>query len=157
RLHRLDRRTGHLEVLTGSVPWDVDAFEISPDGKHLAYSVNEDGISRLSVLNLPDLSFVALPELPRGVASAPLFSLDGTRIALSIWNATSPNDAYVVDLKTRRADRWTQSETGGVPPQSIIAPQLIRYPTFDQVDGMARKVPAFVYRPAGAGPFPVVI
>jgi dipeptidyl aminopeptidase/acylaminoacyl peptidase len=157
RLHRLDRRTGHLEVLTGSVPWDVDAFEISPDGRHLALNINEDGISRLSVLNLPDLSFVALPELPRGVASGPLFSLDGTRIALSIANAINPNDAYVVDLKTRRAERWTQSETGGVPKQSFIAPELIRYPTFDKVDGAPREVPAFVYRPAGPGPFPVVI
>ena len=157
RLHRLDRGTGRLEVLTGSVPWDVDAFEISPDGKHLALSVNEDGISRLSVLNLPDLSFVALPELPRGVASAPLFSLDGTRVALSIANATNPNDAYVVDLKARRAERWTQSETGGVPAQTFIAPELIRYPTFDAVDGAPREVPAFLYRPKGAGPFPVVI
>ncbi len=145
RLHRLDRSTGRLEVLTGSVPWDVDAFEISPDGKHLALSVNEDGISRLSVLNLPDLSFVALPELPRGVASAPLFSLDGTRVALSIANATNPNDAYVVDLKARRAERWTQSETGGLPVRTFIAPELIRYPTFDEVDGTrARSAGIFV-------------
>jgi len=157
RLHRLERSTGRMQVLTGSVPWDVDAFEISRDGRRLALTVNEDGISRLSVLNLPDLTFVALPQLPEGVASAPLFSLDGTRLALSITNATNPNDVYVIDLKTRRAERWTQSETGGLQAESFIAPELVRYPTFDQVDGAPREVPAFVFRPPGSGPFPVVV
>jgi hypothetical protein len=39
--------------LTGSVPRDVEAFDISPDGG--CASVNEDGTSRLSVLNLRPL------------------------------------------------------------------------------------------------------
>jgi dipeptidyl aminopeptidase/acylaminoacyl peptidase len=36
-------------------------------------------------------------------------------------------------------------------------PELIDYPTFDEVDGQPRRIPAFVYRPAGEGPHPVII
>jgi len=36
-------------------------------------------------------------------------------------------------------------------------PELIGYPTFDEVDGKPRVIPAFYYKPAGEGPFPVVI
>ncbi len=34
---------------------------------------------------------------------------------------------------------------------------MIRYETFDQVDGRPRTIPAFLYQPRGDGPFPVLI
>ena len=34
---------------------------------------------------------------------------------------------------------------------------MIHYPTFDEVDGEPRRIPAFVYRPEGEGPFPVIV
>jgi acetyl esterase/lipase len=157
RLHRLHLQSGRLRVLTGAVPWNIDEFEISPDGRYLAAIVNEDGYSRLSVMTLPDFTFVALPELPDGVAGAPQFSPDNKRLALSMANATSPNDVYVVDLEARQLERWTHSEAGGLSATNFMAPELIRYPTFDQVNGAQREVPAFFYRPEGPGPFPVVI
>jgi dipeptidyl aminopeptidase/acylaminoacyl peptidase len=43
------------------------------------------------------------------------------------------------------ADRWTESETGGLDMLSFPDPKLIRYQTFDD-----RKIPAFVYRPPAA-------
>jgi dipeptidyl aminopeptidase/acylaminoacyl peptidase len=33
----------------------------------------------------------------------------------------------------------------------------VRYPTFDRAGGQQREIPAWVYRPAGAGPHPVLI
>jgi dipeptidyl aminopeptidase/acylaminoacyl peptidase len=48
--------------------------------------------------------------------------------------------------------RWTHSEVGGLDPERFVTPALIEYPSFDD-----RRIPAFVYRPAGAGPHPVVI
>ena len=36
-------------------------------------------------------------------------------------------------------------------------PELVEYPTFDKVGDEQRKIPAFVYRPEGPGPHPVVI
>jgi dipeptidyl aminopeptidase/acylaminoacyl peptidase len=53
--------------------------------------------------------------------------------------------------------RWTQSEVGGLDTTTFIEPELIEFPTFDDVDGAPRKIPAWIYRPRGSGPFPVVV
>ena len=61
------------------------------------------------------------------------------------------------DLTDDSLTRWTFSELGGLNPDSFVEPELIRYPTFDQVDGKQRTIPAFVYKPKGPGPHPVLV
>jgi len=34
---------------------------------------------------------------------------------------------------------------------------LVEFPTFDEVDGAPRMIPAWIYKPRGSGPFPVVV
>lgn len=145
-----DPASGRLEVISGKIPWDVDDFTIAEDGRHLAYATNEDGISKLHVLALPSHQELALPELPVGVFGAGAFSADGGKLALSVNSATSPSDVYVIDLAKTTLARWTRSEVGGLDASKFVAPTLIRYPTFDQVDGKPRTIPAFYYRPANA-------
>ncbi|QIL19665.1 S9 family peptidase [Thermomonas sp. HDW16] len=155
-----DPASGTFEVLTANIPWDVDDFAIADDGKHLAFTTNEDGISRLRVLSLPSHKEIRLPELPIGVIGGLAFSPDGKRLALSLNSATSPSDAYVIDLANASLTRWTQSEVGGLDASKFVAPTLIRYPTFDTVDGKTRTIPAFFYKPAKpskTGKYPVVI
>jgi len=147
-LRRHDPATGKLDVLSRGIPWDVDGFTLADDGKHLAYTTNEDGISKLRVLALPSHREVKLPALPIGVIGEVAFSPDGKRLALSLNSATSPSDVHVIDLASAGLTRWTQSEVGGLDPARFVAPTLIRYPTFDQVDGKPRTIPAFYYRPA---------
>ena len=152
-LRHHDPDTGALTVLSGDIPWDVEGFEISDDGRHLAFVTNEDGIARLQVRRLPGHEPVALPELPVGVMGGLGFSPDGRRLALTLNTATSPSDVYVIDLASRGLERWTRSEVGGLDPASFVAPTLVRYPTFDEVDGgtpgkSRRTSPAFYYRPA---------
>ena len=159
-LRHHDPATGKLTVLSAKIPWDVEGFSLSEDGKHLAYSTNEDGISRLRILSLPSHREIALPALPIGVFGSGAFSPDGTRLALTLNSATSPSDVFVIDLAKASLTRWTQSEVGGLDASKFIAPTLIRYPTFDTVDGKRRTIPAFYYRPTNvpAGrKLPVVI
>ncbi len=159
-LRHHDPETGTLTVLSGSIPWDVEGFSLSDDGKRLAYVTNEDGISKLRVLSLPDHREIALPMLPVGVFGSGAFSPDGKRIALTINSATSPSDVHVIDLDANTLTAWTRSEVGGLDASKFVAPSLIRYPTFDSVGGKRRTIPAFYYRPASvpAGrKLPVVI
>jgi dipeptidyl aminopeptidase/acylaminoacyl peptidase len=145
-----DPASGKFEVLTANIPWDVDGFTISDDDQHLAYVTNEDGISKLHVLALPSHKEVELPALPIGVIGGFEFSPDGKRLALTLNSARSPSDTYVIDLAGKQLERWTQSEVGGLDSSKFVAPTLVRYPTFDQVDGKPRTIPAFYYRPANA-------
>ncbi|MBP6750205.1 MAG: S9 family peptidase [Xanthomonadaceae bacterium] len=147
-LRHHDPATNAVTVLSGRVPWDVGGFNLSDDGKRLAYVTNEDGVSKLRVLSVPDHRELPLPELPIGVFGAGAFSPDGTRIALTINSATSPSDVYVIDIDKKTLTPWTRSEVGGLDASKFVAPTLIRYPTFDKVGGKQRTIPAFYYRPA---------
>lgn len=157
RLHHLDLETGEIEVLTADVPWNVEGFVISPDGQRLALVVNEAGFSRLVVWQLPGHRPLALPELPAGVISGIAFSADGNNVALSLATPTEPADIWTLSLESRLLARWTKSETGGLNPGGFASPELVSYPTFDQVEGRRREIPAFVFRPEGEGPHPVLV
>ena len=148
RLRRHDLRSGKLEVLTADIPWDVEGFTIARDGKHLAYMTNEDGIGKVHVIRLPDHRPVALADLPIGVIGGADFSPDGQRLALTLNTATSPSDVFVLGLADRSIERWTRSEVGGLDTSTFVAPTLVRFPTFDEVDGQRRTIPAFFYQPA---------
>lgn len=147
-LRHHDPASGKFEILSADIAWDVEDVAIAHDGKHLAFVSNEDGIGRLHLRSLPGHKPVRLPDLPVGVIGGVDFSPDGKRLALSINSATSPSDVYVVDLASTRLTRWTRSEVGGLDANTFVAPTLIRYPTFDQVDGKPRTIPAFYYTPA---------
>ena len=82
--------SGEIEVLTADVPWNVEAFALSPDGSRLALSINEDGYSRISVWQLPGHRPLALPEQPQGVLTGFHFSPDGNGLAFSLATPTSP-------------------------------------------------------------------
>ena len=151
-LRHHDPSGGTPTLVSGDVPWDVETVEISGDGKHLAYVANEDGISKLRVLTIPGHKEIALPALPIGVIGNLGFSPDGKQLAITLNSATAPSDVYVIDLASAALTRWTQSEVGGLDASKFRAPTLVRYETFDQVDGEPRTIPAFYYRPAGDGP-----
>ena len=160
-----DPASGRFDVLTANIPWDVGGFTIADDGRHLAFTSNEDGISKLRVLSLPDHREIRLPALPIGVIGGLAFSPDGKRLALTLNSATSPSDVHVIDLAAATLTRWTRSEVGGLDASRFVAPTLVRYPTFDSVDGKRRTIPAFFYKPAKpsgtlaskTGKYPVVI
>ena len=156
-LHYLDLKDGSIDVLTADVSWNVEGMAISPDGGSLAFAINEGGLSRLRVWRLPDHTPMALPELPFGTMYGLKFSPDSGHLGFTVNGPAAPGDVYSLDLIARNIQRWTRSEAGGLNPEEFVIPELIEYPTFDQVDGAARMVPAFVYRPDGPGPHPVVV
>jgi dipeptidyl aminopeptidase/acylaminoacyl peptidase len=142
-----DPVSGKLAILSADIPWDVDQTHVADDGKHLAFTTNEDGIAHLHVLTLPDHKMVRLPELPVGDIGSFDFAPDGKRLALTLNTATSPSDVYVIDLDAATLIRWTRSEIGGLDASRFVAPSLIHYPTFDQVEFRHRMIPAFYYKP----------
>jgi dipeptidyl aminopeptidase/acylaminoacyl peptidase len=148
RLVRLDITTGATTVISGDVPWDVEEFDRSDDGKLLAYLVNEDGFSRLHLIEAATGKPLALPDLPAGSANGLRFRPGSHEVAFAVSWARSSSDAYSYDPDQQRLDRWTASEVGGLNADSFALPKLVRYPTFDtDAKGAARTIPAFVYLP----------
>jgi dipeptidyl aminopeptidase/acylaminoacyl peptidase len=99
---------------------------------------------------------------PTALAFGLAFSPDDRYLAMTLNNARTPTDVVVLalgDSPTDYADleSRTETEVGGLETANIRSPELASFPTFDQVDGKARQIPACVYKPAGDGPFPVVV
>jgi dipeptidyl aminopeptidase/acylaminoacyl peptidase len=93
-----------------------------------------------------------LPDLLEGVISALTVSADGATIGFLLNQPRRPAEIFVVDLETTTPRQLTESAYGGVDPAVLIQPELVRFPTHD-----GRYIPAFLYRPRGSGPFPVVL
>lgn len=156
RLRHRDLATGETKVLTADIDWNVEGLELSDDDKRLAFTVNEEGYSRLYLMDTDTGERLDVPDLPLGIVGGLEFSPSG-QLALTLNTPTSVSDVYVLDLGKGDVTRWTYSEVGGLDLDSLVEPELIRYPTFDEVDGQPRTIPAFVYQPPGDGPFPVVV
>jgi len=130
---------------------------VSADGRYVAYVVNEDGRSRLALLDTATHTELAAPALPEGVISRVMFERGAPCLALAVESAQSPRDVYTYDLTQQQLTRWTRSEPGAVDTRTWVAPELVRFPTWDRVGTHQRLLSAYVYRPRSAAPSPVVI
>jgi len=146
-LARVDLETMAFTWLTRDIPWDVGSIEVSRDGKRVAFTTNEDGASRLWLLEGDRARAV---DLPAGIVFGMKFSPDARRLALSLSRADAPADVYV--LEDARLERWTFSEVGGLNPARFVTPRRIAWKTFDE-----RMIPGWLTRPAKDGKVPVLI
>jgi len=142
RLVEIDLASGKRTILAPDLKWDVETFKLSPDGRVLAYAVNEDGFSRVVLQDRVTRRALPQPQLPRGVLTGFDFSPDGSKLAVSLSTATSAGDVWSWDVAGGQLVRWTESELGGLDPKTLAEPKLIRFKSFDGL-----SVPAFVYRP----------
>jgi dipeptidyl aminopeptidase/acylaminoacyl peptidase len=149
RLVRMDPNTGAITAVSGGIDWDVDGFDLSEDGKLVAFFTNEEGFNKLHILDLSTNQELPSPDLPIGVAGGLEFRKGTHELGFSISWAQSPSDVYSYDVDSRKLERWTASEAGGLNTEAFVVPQLVRYPTFDKDEktGKQRTIPAFVYRP----------
>ncbi|RJS20139.1 S9 family peptidase [Corallococcus sp. H22C18031201] len=145
--------TAAPRALTSSLHWNVKDVSLSADGRRLAVHVNEDGYSRLYLLDTRTQALAPV-ELPRGVMGDVLFPASRSdAVFFSLMSARVPLDVFSVDLRARKTTRWTRSEVGGLDAETFVEPELVRYPSTDGV-----RVPAFLYKPRGAaGKLPVVV
>ncbi len=157
-LRYIDLATGTQTPLTANIPWDVQQVEWSKDGSRAVFAVNESGYSNLYLMDAKTRQYKPIPNVPKGVVGTLRLADDNRRLAMNFSTATSSSDVYVLDLTTNALTRWTTSETGGLNTATFAEPTLVQYPTFDQVNGKPRLIPAFVYKPRNAtGKTPVLI
>ena len=150
------------QYLTASIPWDVTEFTLSDNGNRGAFVTNEEGASRLHLLDTKTGRFSLVKNLPLAIITDLKFNRDNRRIAMTLSTAQTPSDVYVLNLgRTPRSAksllRWTYSEVGGLDTRSFVQPKLVHYPTFDLRGETQRMVPAFTYIPKSNGPHPVII
>jgi len=153
RLAFVDLATGRQTLLTPDTA-DVDEFDLTRDGRTIAYESNEKGASALHVLDTASGKIQDLAGLPVGVVSDIRWHADKRTIGFTLASARSPYDAYSYDVAEGKLERWTFSETGGLNAETFAEPELVRWKSFD-----GREITGFLYRPPArfTGKRPVLV
>lgn len=143
-LARLDLASGEYTWLSGHIPWDVTDVQVDRHTGQVAFCTNEDGASRLYLLENERPRAI---DLPLGIVAGMEFSPDSTQLGFTLARPDAPAEAYSLLLKSGELVRWTYSETGGLDPARFVRPQRIQFSSFD-----GRQIPAYYYRPPQAAP-----
>lgn len=142
RLGLLDLATGQFTPMIDGGRWDISNFDISKDGRTIAYVVNEAGVSRLMLYDIASGTRRAVTGLPPGeIGSGMKFAPWGS-LGLTVYSNQSPGDAYSLEPDTLQITRWTQSETGGLDPAGNRMPELVEITSFD-----GEPISGLLYRP----------
>jgi dipeptidyl aminopeptidase/acylaminoacyl peptidase len=142
RIGKLEVATGRFTPLIKDQKWDVTSFDLSPDGKSIAFVTNEDGVSVMRVANARNGRVRVTTDMPHGVMGGVEWHEDGRHVGFTFASARSAGDAYSLDVSRRKIERWTASETSGLNPRTFAEPELVKMESFD-----GTRISAFVYRP----------
>lgn len=132
--------------------WDVGGVTLSDNKSLMAYTVNREGFSEIWLRKVetggkPLISKVAstaeVVELPaRGIVGGMTFSKDQSKLAFTFTSSRHNGDIWLYDLKTKALIQITKSDRAGIPQESFIAPELIKYKSFDGLE-----IRAWYYKP----------
>jgi dipeptidyl aminopeptidase/acylaminoacyl peptidase len=153
RLAYIDLATKQPKYLTTKIAWDVETFDLTQDGKRIAFVTDEEGVSVLHVMDTATEKEVALPKLPAGVVGGLRWHKNGQELGFALNNARGPGDCYSVDVATGKLERWTTSETA-VKTEAFPEAELVRWKSFD-----GKMISGFLYKPATkfTGKRPVIV
>ena len=134
--------------------WDVSDIVLPDAAARFAYVINREGFSELFIQEIETggkpliTTFskkpakVALPE--QGIVGGVTFSKDQSKLAFSFSSSKNNGDIWIYDIAAKKLAQVTQSDRGGIDPKTFVAPQLIKFQTFD-----GREIPAWFYKPKG--------
>lgn len=154
RLAYYDFKTKTFKFYTSSINWDVEDFDLSPDGRSIIFTTNEDGISVIRYLDITSGKIKKYENIPIGVMYGLKWHNMGKDVGFSMSAARSATDVYSLEVKTGKLERWTESETGGLNIKNFSLPELIKWQSFD-----GRTISGFLYMPPErfTGKRPVII
>jgi len=148
--------------VTADIPWHIEGTAVSEDRSRAAFTVNHNGFSQLYLMDMISREYRPVESIPTGLVGGMEISPDGGKLGMTLNTSQTPSDTFVLDLGEGALEygeltRWTFSEVGRLETGSFILPELIEYPTFDSANGGPGSIPAWVYKPEGEGPHPVII
>ena len=153
RLAYIDFATQQPKYLTTGIKWDIEGFDLSHDGKRIAFVSNEEGVSVIHVIDAASGKELPLPKLPVGVIGSLRWHRNSHELGFSLNNARGPGDVYSLDVSTGKLERWTSSETA-VKTDAFPQAELVRWKSFD-----SKEISGFLYKPPAkfTGKRPVLV
>ena len=139
-----------VEILDDT-KWDVSDVEMPVYGSVMAYTINREGFSELylkkyetngkPLITVVDKAseMVKLPD--QGIVSGLTFNHDQSKLAFSFASSRNNGNIWIYDLKTKSLTQVTPSDRAGISQESFVAPELIKFKSFD-----GREISAWLYQ-----------
>jgi dipeptidyl aminopeptidase/acylaminoacyl peptidase len=143
--------TRRLEFIA-TPDFDIENVGLSDDGRYFGWTVNEDGYSKLHVIDRSSGDSLDIPPLPKGVYSLD-FAQDAPAVSVLISGPATPGDVWTWNPGTGRHAQAVESSLGGLAAEDFVAPVSLRYAARDGVE-----LQGLLYLPRGAAdPRPPVV
>ncbi|KAA9407696.1 S9 family peptidase [Haloarcula sp. CBA1131] len=152
---------GDLDIVRSDDQWNIDGVALDKDSGRLVYSRNVDGYNELTVGELTGPTTIETfptPDLPGGLAGGVAWGPNAERFAVSVTGRRVNTNVFVVEAETGESEQWTAASTAGIPRETFIEPEVVRFDSFD-----GREIPALFSLPDGAngagadGDTPVIV
>ncbi|GGK82306.1 S9 family peptidase [Haloarcula sebkhae] len=140
--------SGDLDIVRSDDQWNIDGVALDKDSGRLVYSRNVDGYNQLTVGELTGPTTIETfptPDLPGGLAGGVSWGPDAERFAVSVTGRRVNTNVFVVEAETGQSKQWTAASTAGIPRETFIEPDVVRFDSFD-----GREIPALFSLPDGA-------
>ncbi len=125
--------------------WDIMYAYTSFNEKYRVIGVNEDAKTVVTMTNLESGENVALPEITGGSISSVSISKSEQAIRLTVSTSTSPSNIYTYNLQSKKLKQLTNTLNPEINEEDLVTAQVIRYPSFDELE-----IPAILYQPHSA-------
>jgi dipeptidyl aminopeptidase/acylaminoacyl peptidase len=135
---------GPIEHLASRDDAELQAFDVSADGRTAALVWNVAGRNELAFYDLQSEQETPGPALPAEIVHELTFAPTGAHLALTLSGAAAPRDIYLYDLDTGRLTQVTRSPHPGVALDQLVRPELVHFPAHDGL-----PLSGWLYRPHG--------
>jgi dipeptidyl aminopeptidase/acylaminoacyl peptidase len=130
-----DLTAKELKILSAHIPWDVENFRLSEDGKFLLAVVNNNGRDEVRMFDADSGKELERPQIPAGaVSGGDWHDVQRGTFGFSLNSPQSPGDAYSYDVQTKKLTRWTTAfAPPGVDLNGFASPELVQIKSFDNL------------------------
>lgn len=127
--------------------WDVMYSYLSENEKYRVIGINEDGKNTLIILDNNTGARVDFPKIPDGDVLAVNISESENLMRLTVGTSKAPANIYVYSFETQELKKLTETLNPDINPDYLVSAEVIRYPSFDDLE-----IPAIYYKPLDATP-----
>jgi dipeptidyl aminopeptidase/acylaminoacyl peptidase len=148
RLYKL--KGGQLAPISPDVKMDVEAYSLDDAKKHILFTYNDGGYTRLRALDGKTYAELKLPEFKE--ADHVFFgasSHDGRYTTIAVESAKSPTRTYIYDWITKQTTEWVVPSSPEIDTRTFAIAKVESYPARD-----GTQIPVIVRRPDKCDPRP---
>jgi len=122
--------------------WDVAYAYNSYNEKYRVIGINQDGSTKLRMIELTNNKKVELPDLSGGEVTSVSISRGENKMRLSVSDSRTPSKMVIYDLEQDELTELTNTLNPEIDPKYLVDAEVIRFESFDGLE-----IPSIFYKP----------